>query len=155
MTRLSFFQRYSQRENHSTNNALLLLRRFYQASPTKIEDALTSILEEQIFIGLGFGLQVKIGPSTPDALISQRAMHIYIEAKTGNELSRPQIENHLMGIAAKRHPGDVFLVGLTKNQIDPAAARELLQLAHSHGNQINRLHLQPASLCAQGEMPTA
>jgi len=133
MSRLSFFQRYAQRENHSTNNAMLLLRRFYQASPGKIDDALTSILDEQVSIGLGFDLQVRTDRSTPDALISQRAVNIYVEAKTGNELFQPQIENHLAGIAAKQHPGDVFLVGLTKNQIDSAIAGELRQLAHSHG----------------------
>jgi hypothetical protein len=46
MSRVSYFQRFSQRENVATNNTLLLLRYFYQSSPFKIERELLSIVED-------------------------------------------------------------------------------------------------------------
>ena len=42
MSRVSHFQRFSQPENHATNDTLLLLRYFYQSSPFKIQSVLTS-----------------------------------------------------------------------------------------------------------------
>ena len=37
LSRVSHFQRFSQPENHATNNTLLVLRYFYQSSPFKIQ----------------------------------------------------------------------------------------------------------------------
>jgi hypothetical protein len=54
MSKISHFQRYSGRENHATNNTLLVLRHVYQASPHKLESVLDDVLEEPLNIGLTF-----------------------------------------------------------------------------------------------------
>jgi hypothetical protein len=71
MSRVSHFQRFSQPENHATNNTLLVLRHFYQSSPFKIQRVLTSLLETDLSIGLAFEQQVRGDASVPDALIKQ------------------------------------------------------------------------------------
>lgn len=76
MSRISYFQRFSQTENHATNNVLLILRRFYDESPFKIERALSSLLDEEIQIGLTFEQQIKGASSVPDALVAQTALRI-------------------------------------------------------------------------------
>jgi hypothetical protein len=55
MSRVSYFQRFSQRENHATNNTLLMLRQFYESSPFKIERVLNSLTDEDLPIGLQLG----------------------------------------------------------------------------------------------------
>jgi hypothetical protein len=51
LSRVSHFQRFSQPENHATNNTLLVLRRFYDSSPNKIQRVLTSLLETELSNG--------------------------------------------------------------------------------------------------------
>ena len=72
MTNVSYFQRFSQRENHATNNTLLVMRFFYQQSPQKLETVLADLVGEELEVGLVFEQQIKSSASTPDALISQR-----------------------------------------------------------------------------------
>ena len=79
MSRVSHFQRFSQPENHATNNTLLLLRYFYQSSPFKIQSVLTSLLDAELSIGLTFEQQIRGDASVPDALITQEPMRIFIE----------------------------------------------------------------------------
>ena len=55
MSKVSYFQRFSQRENHATNNTLLVLRYLYQVSPLKLEQVFSELLEIQLSIGLTFG----------------------------------------------------------------------------------------------------
>lgn len=52
MSRVSYFQRFSQKENHVTNNTLLILRHIYRAAPHKIGSLLNALLEEDVSIGL-------------------------------------------------------------------------------------------------------
>jgi hypothetical protein len=59
MSRVSHFQRFSQPENHATNNTLLAFRFFYQSSPFKLQRVLTSLLESDLSIGLTFEQQIK------------------------------------------------------------------------------------------------
>jgi hypothetical protein len=63
LSRVSHFQRFSQPENHATNNTLLLLRYFYQSSPFKIQSVLTSLLETDLSIGLAFEQQIRGMPA--------------------------------------------------------------------------------------------
>lgn len=105
MSRVSHFQRFSQPENHATNNTLLLLRYFYQSSPFKIQSVLTSLLEADLSIGLAFEQQVKGDASIPDALITQEQMRIYIETKRGGALDPDQIRRHLKSISEKGGAG--------------------------------------------------
>lgn len=136
MSRVSHFQRFSQPENHATNNTLLLLRYFYQSSPFKIQSVLTSLLETDLAIGLAFEQQVRGDASIPDALITQEQMRIYIETKRGGVLDPDQIRRHLKSIAEKGGAGrgeGAILIGLTKEPIADSERKTLAAEAAGQG----------------------
>ncbi len=119
MSRVSHFQRFSQPENHATNNTLLVLRHVYQTSPYKIQRVLNSLLEADLSIGLAFEQQIKGRSSVPDALITQAAMRIFVETKRGGEIDEDQIMRHFETIKpenATAGAGD-YLIALTKEHI--------------------------------------
>src|ERR1035441_45954 len=123
MSRVSHFQRFSQQENHATNNTLLLLRYFYQSSPSKMQNVMNSLLGTELSIGLTFEQQVRIkgGTGVPDALIKQEPMRIYVETKRGGDLDIEQIRRHIETIVdievGTSRSGGIFLIGLTKEPI--------------------------------------
>lgn len=120
MSYVSYFQHFSQAENHATNNTLLILRYFYQSSPLKLQNVLTSLTDTELAIGVTFDQQIKGSDSVPDALISQESLNIYIETKRGGELDKDQIERHLTTIANKPPQATKpILLGLTKEPISP------------------------------------
>lgn len=136
MSRISHFQRYSQRENHATNNTLLILRYFYQYSPFKLQKVLRDLLEDaNLSIGLEFKQQIKENASTPDGLISQKPMCIYIETKLWDNLDFDQIRRHIEGIArADVIPAlNPILIGLTKSALDEKAKEKFTALAEEKG----------------------
>jgi hypothetical protein len=127
LSRVSHFQRFSQPENHATNNTLLVLRHFYQSSPFKIQRVLSSLLEIDLSIGLAFEQQVKGDVSVPDALITQEPMRIFIETKRGGDVDPDQIRRHFKSIApdaASSSRGDI-LIALTKEQIAESDRKSL------------------------------
>ena len=84
MTEVSYFQRFSQKENHITNNTLLMLRHVYQAAPQKLQLVLRALMEdEELDIGLKFEQQVKGSDSVPDALITQPPLAVLVEKPSG------------------------------------------------------------------------
>ncbi len=129
MSRVSHFQRFSQPENHATNNTLLLLRYFYESSPFRIQNVLSSLLESDLTIGLTFDQQVKRAASIPDALIEQKPMRIYIETKRGKDLDHGQIRRHFKSIVQNtfgdRCADTTILIGLTKEPIADADRKAL------------------------------
>lgn len=135
MTKISYFQRYSQRENHVTNNTMLMLRHVYQKSPRLLEAVLTGLLDdEEIAIGPRFDQQVGGAHSVPDALILQNPLNIYIEAKRGDWLRDSQIEGHLNSVEASDHPaGSAWLIGLTTNPVEADDAGRWEDMARSRG----------------------
>lgn len=120
MSAINHFQTYSQRENHVTNNTMLMLRHVYRSSPRLLEDVLQALLEEdEVEIGPRFEQQVGAAYSIPDAVLSQKPLNIYVEAKHGDGLYDDQLERHMRSIADKGHPeSSAFLIGLTKNATD-------------------------------------
>jgi hypothetical protein len=127
LSRVSHFQRFSQAENHATNNTLLVLRYFYQSSPHKIQSVLSSLLETDLSIGLAFEQQVRGDVSVPDALIKQEPMRIFIETKRGGDIDLDQIRRHLKSIVTDRGSyshGDV-LIALTKENIAESDRKSL------------------------------
>lgn len=137
MSRVSYFQRFSQRENHATNNTLLVLRYLYQAAPFKLEQVLGGILETTPTIGLTFDQQVKGIHSVPDALISQKPLRMFIETKLGDGLWRDQIERHIASITANpaEQGGETYLIGLTKTPISEAEKDSHAEYAKARGVQ--------------------
>ena len=118
MTKISYFQRFSQKENHATNNTLLLLRHFYQASPQKINAMLSDLSNDDISVGLVFEQQVRSSDSVPDALITQAPLDIYIETKRGGQLDQNQIERHIASIGNRSSSNSKkILISLTRTPI--------------------------------------
>lgn len=137
MSRVSHFQRFSQPENHATNNTLLVLRYFYQSSPFRIQRVLTSLLETDLSIGLTFEQQVRGDASVPDALITQEALRIFIETKRGGAVDSAQIRRHFESIAQHQvgtGRGDsTVLIGLTKEPIAESDRKSLAAEAALQG----------------------
>jgi hypothetical protein len=133
MSRVSYFQRFSQAENHATNNTLLVLRYFYQSSPFKIQRALTELVEKDLSIGLSFQQQVRGEESVPDALITQEPLHIYVETKRGGQLNADQVQRHIRTIAKSGARGGDMLIGITKEQIAEVDHKALAENATAQG----------------------
>lgn len=137
MSKVSYFQRFSQRENHATNNTLLVLRYLYQSSPTKLERVLSGFLGDELQIGLSFEQQVRKSASVPDAVIEQKPFRIVIETKLGGVLDHDQIRRHITSMKADpigSHFRSV-LIGLTRGAVTDSARTELTDFAKEHGVQ--------------------
>jgi len=128
MSNVSYLQRYSQRENHITNNTLLVLRHFYRVSPRKFENILSDLIEDsnELSIGPFFNQQERMKNSIPDAVIYQAPLSIYIEAKLGENIDREQFSRHLKSIQESRiqHSQSILLT-LTTRSIDHGIIDEL------------------------------
>ena len=119
MSRVSYFQRFSQKENTATNNTLLLFRHFYQEDPGKFEKTMSGLCNEQMLsVGVQFAQQVRQGNSIPDGVISQSAFEILFETKNGKTLDENQIERHLEGDEKENNSTKIkILFGLTTSSI--------------------------------------
>ena len=131
MSEINYFQQYSQSENHTTNNTLLVLRHFYRESAQKLEDILSSLVDEEWdidtpqIIGPSFTQQERLSQSIPDALIQQQSFKIFFEVKGRREqFDETQIENHISSI--KDDPALLkILFALTPEQILSDQAKKL------------------------------
>ncbi len=137
MAEVSYFQRYSQRENHVTNNTLLILKHFYQQSPRHLEAVLSALLDDgELAIGPRFEQQVAMADSAPDALISQRPLNLYVETKLSGDFDREQLERHMKSIAkktAERHQANNVLIAMGSQAISGALEDDLSRQAESAG----------------------
>lgn len=133
MTAVSYFQRFSQKENLITNNTLLMLSHIYRSSPRKVSLLLNALFEEEVPVGLEFRQQVHGTHSVPDALIAQQPLSVFIEAKRGGELDLGQVERHIASIENLALPkGSAILVGLTAQKIEQDVER-IKNNAEAHG----------------------
>lgn len=104
MSKIHYFQRYSQKENVVTNNTLLLFSRLYNDSPSRFEDFINSLLTNEnnrvnLEIGLRFRQQEgnKSGSSIPDGSIIQKGMKVLVETKLYDNNDSDQLLRHLDG----------------------------------------------------------
>lgn len=100
MSKVHYFQRYSQKENVVTNNTLLLFSRLYNHSPLRFEDFLKYLLDkDDLEIGPSFTQQQSNGANTsvPDGAIVQNSFKVLIETKLGDNASLNQLTEHLKG----------------------------------------------------------
>lgn len=97
MSKVHYFQRYSQKENVVTNNTLLLLSRLYSRSPLYLEAFLNDLAETgSVEIGVRFTQQdSRSGESVPDGMIVQPSLKIVVETKRGSDARLEQLEKHL------------------------------------------------------------
>lgn len=96
MSAVHYFQRYSQRENVTTNNTLLLLSRLYNESSLKFGQLLNGLLDDlDLDVGVRFAQQERGDNSIPDGSIHQGSFQILIETKLhGGNFSVGQLKNH-------------------------------------------------------------
>jgi len=133
MSEISYFQRYSQRENHITNNSLLMMRMLYRSHPAKLQAVLEGLLSETdgvnitLKVGPSFEQQVGSSSSVPDAIISQDGFNLVIEVKPGPHWNEPQLINHLKSAADHGYRNTVLL--LLSTDRDPKFSKKLLQEA--------------------------
>ena len=117
MSRVSFFQRFKQAENHATNNAMLVLRYFYEYSSKKIERIINSLLDIDSVVGLSFDQQIRSSHSMSDALILQQPLRIFFETKRGGTIDLEQIRRHFISMSASGSTSGDILVALTKDSV--------------------------------------
>jgi hypothetical protein len=157
MSGVSHFQRFTQKENHVTNNTLLALRHVYRYSPRKLALLLNVLLEEEVPIGLEFQQQLRGTHSVPDAVIIQQSFGIFIEAKLGEGLDSRQVERHINSIKSRAMPtGASLLVGLTTQKLDKDVIEYLRQKANAEGIRFfsvtySNLASELRKLCADHE----
>lgn len=98
MSKVHYFQRYSQRENVATNNTLLLLSRLYAHDPSYLAGFLNDLVDtpEAIEVGPTFTQQrTHEGASIPDAVIEQKSFKLVVEAKRDGGARLDQLKEHL------------------------------------------------------------
>lgn len=133
MAGVSHFQRYAQRENHVTNNTLLVLRHLYQASPAKLGQVIGEIVgQEAITIGPTFEQQIVAKASIPDGVITQSPFRLYIETKLGAAPGDEQLNRHLKSIKAAGS-GAAYLVALSASAMTPSIRDSFADRASDEG----------------------
>lgn len=98
MSRIHYFQRYSQPENVITNNALLFLGRIYELGPVHFEKVLRGLFEDamgDMAVGISMAQQkpAKSG-GVPDGLIEQDSFKIVVETKQSKAFDVAQLNRH-------------------------------------------------------------
>ena len=133
MSEVSYFQRYSQRENHITNNVLLMMRMLYRSHPSKLQKVLESVLTEEnseairVRVGPTFEQQVGSSSSIPDAIISQQSFNLVVEVKPAENWNEPQLFRHLKSASDHGYANTILL--LLSTDKNPQFSKKLLREA--------------------------
>lgn len=115
MSKVTHFQRYSQKENVVTNNTLLLFSRVHEYSSRKFERLLFEVLGTEFDIGPNFVQQVASGVSTPDGVASQSSFKVLIETKVDSWVNPDQLFRHLTSFSSEEKK---VLLLLSKQKLD-------------------------------------
>lgn len=123
MTQVTYFPRYSQKENHVTNNTLLLLRHLYEFNRLKFAKFLEELGDDTSDIAERLGLQFKqqqpTKSSVADGFVTQESIKVVIESKLdGNAFDRDQLLRHLSAFDQSCGSGGQLLVLLSPNDPD-------------------------------------
>lgn len=133
MSKLHYFQRYSQQENVVTNNTLLLLSRLYAHSTEQFEAFLADLLstDEPLEVGVRFAQQKSHSKrSVPDGLLEQRSFRVVLETKLHSKPEPDQIARHLDSFGDEDRK--VLLV-LTPAELDTERREEIEAIVHERG----------------------
>ncbi len=143
MSKLHYFQRYSQPENVVTNNTLLLFSRLYAQSAQRFEAFLADLLEiEPPEVGVHFTQQrAGSGGTVPDGLLEQRSFKVIIETKLHSRPEVEQLARHLDGFEGESRQ---VLLLLTPEQ-PSTEILEKLQAATRERNEQRGLRIEAAS----------
>lgn len=95
MSNINYFQRHTSVENTFRNNALQLLSRIYEYTPTKASVILSELTGEPGEIGIEINQQERGEETVPDGSVIERGFKIFVESKvdTGHDAE------HLLGHA--------------------------------------------------------
>lgn len=137
MSKIHYFQRYTQRENVVTNNTMLLFSRLYHYSPLKFKKFLDTLLEFDIEVGVNFTQQEKNSNSTPDGVITQESFKIAIETKLHNGFGIKQLENHLTSF---KDENKSVLIALSNIPMDSGQLKDV-RLRVSNFNDENKKNI--------------
>ncbi len=123
MTQVTYFPRYAQKENHVTNNTLLLLRHLYEFNRLKFAKFLEGLGDDASDIaerlGLQFNQQQPTISSVADGFVTQESIKVVIESKLdGNAFNRDQLLRHLSAFDQSCGSGGQLLVLLSPNDPD-------------------------------------
>jgi hypothetical protein len=131
MSKVHYFQRYSQRENVATNNTLLLFSRLYNDSIHKFNEFLNGLFEnEEISVGLNFSQQSKNGLSVPDGTFGQSSFKVLIETKLHNKFDEGQLINHLESFSNEEQR---ILIGLSPTYMSNASRDRVVEISEKQG----------------------
>ena len=102
MSRIHYFQRFSQRENVDTNNTLLLLSRIQSTDPRLLRAILVELFSDLDVEQSGFEVGVQFSQQTtapsssvPDGMLFQSSFRIVVETKRSPKFRIEQLETHL------------------------------------------------------------
>ncbi len=127
MSKIHYFQRYSQRENVATNNTLLLFSRLYNNSIHKFNEFLNNLFEnEEINVGLNFLQQSKNGLSVPDGSFKQPSFKVVIETKMHNNFDENQLINHLKAFSNEEKK---ILIGLSPTYMNKKSKEKITEIS--------------------------
>lgn len=134
MSKVHYFQRYSQKENVITNNTLLLLSRLYSSNVRYLETVLTEIPDcEDVIIPVGVKMQQQSGTSQsiPDGEIKQESFRVLIETKKNAlDLGIGQLQDHLANFGDEETK---ILLVLTADNIQESRRNEIEKKIHREG----------------------
>lgn len=146
MSELSFFQRYSKRENQITNNVFFMLRLLYQENPTKLQTVLDGVLDNsniediEFKVGPVFEQQTVGSDSIPDAIIHQRPFLLMVEVKTGSKWNKFQIKSHLKSAKSVNEKNSILLL-LSKAK-EPEFDTELIAKAKKSNTKLAHISFE-------------
>ena len=119
MREVSYFQHFSQREDHNTNNILLALSHFYRQRPDAFAEFIGELMGKGVKVGPIFEQQVSdpAAGSRVDGLIRQEAFAIAIETKLGDDYDREQLDRHALAVDHYDTLGDgAVVLGLRRTR---------------------------------------
>lgn len=125
MSRVHYFQRYSQKENMVTNNTLLLLNRLNMESTYKFNQLINFLLEDYeltLDSEIKFIQQEKGNKSIPDGVIRQHSFKIIIETKLYGQEHKSQLVNHFEHF---NNEDQQLLIWLNKSKITNEYYRDI------------------------------
>ena len=139
MSKIHYFQRYSQKENAVTNNTMLLLSRLYNDSPKRFEDFLNSLISDSdtsCDIGPIFSQQEgnATRSSTPDAAITQSSLKLLIETKLHDNQYKDQLLRHLDGFTNENCQ---VLLLINPTEPTPEFEKTVVEAVASHNEACN------------------
>lgn len=111
---ITLFSGYDQKENRTTNYAILLLKMLYEENPSFLDEALSEITGGQTEgrVGVQFRQQQRRSSSVPDAVILQEPITLFVETKNTDWFYDDQLERHLEALAEE--PGLKVLIALSR-----------------------------------------